>query len=78
MWLPLTTSVSPSIREAVLVWFSLEGAPQWVKNAAQIFPLTHILSAVRRIMHDGAELLDVGLEIIILSVMTLAFLGVGA
>jgi len=60
------------------VWFSLEGAPRWVQNAAQIFPLTHILSAVRRIMHDGAGLLDVGLEIVILSVMTLAFLGVGA
>jgi ABC-type multidrug transport system permease subunit len=23
------------------VWFSLEGAPQWVKSSAKIFPLTH-------------------------------------
>jgi ABC-type multidrug transport system permease subunit len=60
------------------VWFSLEGAPQWVKNAAQVFPLTHILKAARQIMHDGAGLVDVGLEIIVLSVMTLAFLTTGA
>ncbi len=60
------------------VWFSLEGAPQWVKSAAQIFPLTHILTAVRKIMHDGAGLMDVGIEITILTLMTLAFLGLGA
>ena len=60
------------------VWFSLEGAPQWVKSAAQIFPLTHLLTAVRKIMHDGAGLIDVGPEIIILSLMTLGFLTAGA
>lgn len=60
------------------VWFSLEGAPQWVKTAAQIFPLTHLLGAVRRIMHDGAGLIDVGPQIIILATMTLCFLTAGA
>jgi ABC-type multidrug transport system permease subunit len=60
------------------VWFSLEGAPQWVKTAAKIFPLTHMLKAVRRIMHDGAGLMDVGLEIFILTAMALVFLFVGA
>jgi ABC-type multidrug transport system permease subunit len=60
------------------VWFSLEGAPQWVKNAAKIFPLTHMLKAVRKIMHDGAGLMDVGLELFILTTMTLAFLIIGA
>lgn len=60
------------------VWFSLEGAPQWVKSAAKIFPLTHMLKAVRSIMHDGAGLADVGLELIILTAMTLAFLIIGA
>jgi len=59
------------------VWFSLEGAPQWVKAAARIFPLTHILTAVRKIMHDGAGLMDVSVEITILALMTLAFLGLG-
>jgi len=60
------------------VWFSLEGAPQWVKTAAQIFPLTHLLKAARKIMHDGAGLADISLEILILCLMTIAFLAVGA
>ncbi len=60
------------------VWFSLEGAPQWLRSVARIFPLTHLLNAARKIMHDGAGLLDVSLEIVILSLMTLAFLTVGA
>ena len=60
------------------VWFSLEGAPSWLKTAAGIFPLNHILTAVRKIMHDGAGLLDVSLEIVILLAMTLAFLTIGA
>ena len=60
------------------VWFSLEGAPQWLKSVARIFPLTHLLNAARKIMHDGAGLLDVSLEIVILSLMTLAFLAIGA
>jgi len=60
------------------VWFSLEGAPQWVKGVSQIFPLTHILTAVRKIMQDGAGLMDVSVEITILTLMTLAFLTLGA
>jgi ABC-2 type transport system permease protein len=60
------------------VWFSLEGAPQWIKSGAQIFPLTHMLKAARKVMHDGAGLIDVGFEIAILCVMTLAFLTLGA
>jgi ABC-type multidrug transport system permease subunit len=60
------------------VWFSLEGAPEWVKTFAHIFPLTHLLKAVRKIMNDGAGLLDVGVELTVLSVMTLVFLVVGA
>jgi ABC-type multidrug transport system permease subunit len=60
------------------VWFSLEGAPEWVLNASRIFPLTHILTAVRKIMHDGAGLLDVSVEMTILILMTLGFLGLGA
>ncbi len=60
------------------VWFSLEGAPQWVKSSAKIFPLTHMLTAARKVMHDGAGLIDVGPEIIVLSLMTLGFLALGA
>lgn len=60
------------------VWFSIEGAPQWVKGFAKIFPLTHLLSAVRKIMNDGAALVDVGYEVTSLTLMTLAFLVIGA
>lgn len=60
------------------VWFSLEGAPQWVKNAAQIFPLTHLLTAARKIMHDGAGLADISPQLLVLALMTLVFLALGA
>ena len=60
------------------VWFSLEGAPQWVKTFAKIFPLTHMLTAARKIMHEGAGLLQIGPEVAVLSMMTLGCLVLGA
>lgn len=38
------------------VFFSLDGAPSAVVWASQLFPLTHLLSAARAIMLDGAGL----------------------
>jgi len=60
------------------VWFSIEGAPAWVKAAAQTFPLTHLLRAVRAVMNDGASLSQVSLEVALLLAMTLGFLAIGA
>jgi len=60
------------------VWFSIESAPRWVQTIANIFPLTHLLSAARKIMNDGAGLVDVGPELAVLFLMTLAFLATGA
>jgi ABC-type multidrug transport system permease subunit len=60
------------------VWFSLEGAPAWVRGIAQIFPLTHLLKAIRRVMNDGASLIDVGPEMIILLLFAGIFLAAGA
>ena len=60
------------------VWFSIEGAPQWIKWIAATFPLTHLLTAARKIMNDGAGLSDVMPELIILSVMTGVCLIIGA
>ena len=60
------------------VWFSIEGAPEWVKKTAELFPLTHLLTGVRKIMNDGAGLLDVRNELMILAAMTLIFLSIGA
>ncbi len=60
------------------VWFSIEGAPKWVRAVADLFPLTHLLSGVREIMNDGAGLAQVYPQLIILSGMTVLFLVVGA
>jgi len=60
------------------VWFSIEGASSWVKTAAKALPLTHFLSAARKIINDGATLSDVSHEITILLVMSLVFLSIGA
>ena len=60
------------------VWFSIEGAPAWLKAVAKIFPLTHVLTAARKVMNEGQGLAAVAPEMIILSAMTLAFLLVGA
>ncbi len=60
------------------VWFSIEGAPQWVKRFAELLPLTHVLRAARRIMNDGADLAAVAPECAILAGITLLFLALGA
>ena len=60
------------------VWFSIEGSSDWVKGAAQALPLTHFLSAARKIINDGATLADVSFEMGILLLMTLVFLSIGS
>ena len=60
------------------VWFSIEGAPAWLKTSAKIFPLTHVLTAARKVMNEGQGLLAVMPELGILGAMTLTFLLVGA
>ena len=60
------------------VWFSIEGAPGWLKLFAKIFPLTHMLTAARQVMNDGAGLLSIIPEISILILMILLFLSLGA
>ena len=60
------------------VWFSLEGAPEWVHQVAACLPLTHLLSAARQIMNEGATLASVGPQLLILALMTLSFLAIGA
>ncbi len=59
------------------VWFSLEGAPEWIISFAKLLPLTHVVEAARAIMLDGAGLAEVGLQLVILMGMTLLFLIVG-
>jgi len=43
-----------------------------------MFPLTHLLTGVRKIMNDGATLADVTPEALALIGFTLLFLAIGA
>ncbi|MFH2060688.1 MAG: ABC transporter permease [Pseudomonadota bacterium] len=60
------------------VWFSIEGSSTWVQSIAKSLPLTHFLSAARKIINDGAGLAQVSSEITILMVMSLVFLSIGS
>jgi len=60
------------------VWFSLEGAPEWIRTISKAFPLTHMLTATRKVMNDGASLADVSTEMGALLLMTTVCLVIGA
>jgi ABC-type multidrug transport system permease subunit len=60
------------------VWFSLEGTNPLVQQLAQVFPLTHMIDAARAVMFDGATLAGVMPELLVLAVMSAAFLSIGA
>lgn len=57
------------------VWFSLEGASDFVIALAQIFPLTHMLNAARAVMTDGATLADLQFELGLLLGLSGLFIG---
>ncbi|MFV1982230.1 MAG: ABC transporter permease [Thiohalomonadales bacterium] len=59
------------------VWFSLEGAHPVIIAISKILPLTHMLDAIRAIMIDGASLLEVSNQILILTIMSIVFLFIG-
>jgi len=60
------------------VWFSLEGAPGWLRVVAEALPLTHILEAARAIMLDGAGFVEILPRLAALVAMTVVFLGIAA
>jgi ABC-2 type transport system permease protein len=60
------------------VWFSVGALSPWVQKLAVLFPLTHIISAARAVMLDGAGLATVLPQLLILLVMALVFLLLGA
>jgi len=60
------------------VWFSLEGAPQWVRAFSQFLPLTHLLQAARKVMNDGAALSEVSGECLVMLGITVFCLVLGA
>lgn len=60
------------------VWFSLEGARPWVITASKMLPLSHLISAARKIMNDGSGLYEIRYELISLASMSLIFLAIGS
>jgi ABC-type multidrug transport system permease subunit len=60
------------------VWFSLEGAPEWLQQAARLLPLTQMLEAARAVMLDGAGLPQVLPRLGWLLAMTGLFLVIAA
>jgi ABC-type multidrug transport system permease subunit len=60
------------------VWFSLESAGEAVQSLANLFPLTHILDSARAVMLDGATVVDIAPKLVMLTALSVVFLGVGA
>jgi ABC-2 type transport system permease protein len=60
------------------IWFSLEGSPRWVRWAAHIFPLTHLLDGARAVMIDGAGIEQIAPNLLYLAATALIFLTFGA
>jgi ABC-type multidrug transport system permease subunit len=60
------------------VWFSLEGAPAWLRAIAEALPLTQMLKAARAVMLDGAGFTDVLPQLALLTGMAALFLGIAA
>ena len=60
------------------VWFSLEGAHPILQSISQLLPLTHLVDASRRIMIDGATLIDVAGHLLYLAIFAVACMLLGA
>lgn len=60
------------------VWFSLDGLNPIIQKISLAFPLTHLVSAARAIMVDGASLADVIPQLVVLAAMSMLFLLIGA
>jgi ABC-type multidrug transport system permease subunit len=60
------------------VWFSLEGTNPVMQKIAQALPLTHIVDAARAVMTEGAGLADVAPQLVVLALMSAAFLAIGS
>lgn len=60
------------------VFFSVDGAPKALQWLAEILPLTHLLTAARAIMLDGATLSQITPHLMVLGTMSVVFLAIGA
>jgi len=60
------------------VWFSLEGAHPWMQKFALILPLTHVTDAARKVMIDGAGIVEISDHLLVLGVSSVILLFIGA
>ncbi|MGQ0383600.1 MAG: ABC transporter permease [Gammaproteobacteria bacterium] len=60
------------------VWFSLEGAPAWLRGIGEALPLTQMLKAARAVMLDGAGFAEVLPQVGLLAAMAALFLAIAA
>ncbi|OHD81056.1 MAG: hypothetical protein A3J97_16980 [Spirochaetes bacterium RIFOXYC1_FULL_54_7] len=60
------------------VFFSLEGSPPILRSISRAFPLTHFIEAARKIMLDGAGLVQVAPNLLFLASLTAMFLVLSA
>lgn len=60
------------------VWFSLEGTDPWLKQLADLLPLTHFVDGARAIMIDGAGLAVLWPHLLALTAMTVVFMAISA
>ncbi len=60
------------------VWFSMEGTNPVMQCLSQLSPLTHMLTAARAIMLDGAGLAEITPQLLVLMGMSVVFLLIGA
>lgn len=60
------------------VWFTLDEAPLWMQQLANIMPLTHLVKATRAVMIEGASLIEVSNHLTWMLAMTLVFLGMAS
>ncbi len=60
------------------VWFSLEGSPEAVRQAAQALPLTHLVGAARAVMIDGAGAAQIAPQLAMLVLTTALLLALAA
>ncbi len=60
------------------VFFSTDGAPKMLQTAAEFLPLTHLLTAARAVMLEGAGFASISYQMTVLGVSSLVFLMLGA
>ncbi|WDE12772.1 ABC transporter permease [Thalassomonas haliotis] len=60
------------------VWFSLEGAPEFLKRFADFLPLTHLVKGAREVITEGASLAQISDHLLALALMSAIFLSLGA